>query len=183
MTTAARRELGEETGLLELPGHLEQLATYGSPERDPEGPGDQRGLPGPGSRSPGSVCRKRRRRRQLETGRRARRRRLAFDHGRILADGVERARAKLEYTPLAAAFCAETFTIAELRRIYEAVWGVQLDPRNFHRKVTTTRGSSCLQAKARPETGAGPPSSTGRESAVLHPPLMRPANSLSVRLT
>ena len=50
----------------------------------------------------------------------------------ILADGVERARAKIEYSPLATAFCPEEFTIAELRRVYEAVWGTRLDPRNFH---------------------------------------------------
>ena len=39
-----------------------------------------------------------------------------------LTDGVERARAKLEYAPLATAFCRDDFTVAELRRVYEVVW-------------------------------------------------------------
>ena len=65
---------------------------------------------------------------------------MAFDHGRILADAVERARSKLEYTSLAASLLEQPFTIADLRRVYEAVWGVSLHPANFRRKVLATDG-------------------------------------------
>ena len=41
LDTAARRELGEETRLPELPGHLEQLATYRVSQAAPEVEGDR----------------------------------------------------------------------------------------------------------------------------------------------
>jgi 8-oxo-dGTP diphosphatase len=172
LDTAAERELREETGL-PIAGHLEQLASYGAPRRDPRGrvvtvaylallPD----LPTPtaGSDASGAAWRP------------ATTEPLAFDHGRILADGVERARAKLEYTPLATAFCPAEFTVADLRTVYETVWGAPLDPRNFHRKVTTTEGF--LTPTGRTTAGErGRPAQLYRRgpATILYPPLLRPS--------
>ena len=99
---------------------------------------------------------------------------LAFDHRDILSDGVERARAKLEYTPLGAAFCPPEFTIAELRRVYEAVWGHRLDARNFHRKVTRTPGFVEPTGGTTTRDG-GRPARLYRagDATVLHPAMLR----------
>src|SRR6266508_2644131 len=140
LASAAKRELAEETGLAYLPIHLEQLATYGDPRRDPRGRvisvaylALAPDLPAPQAGTDAASAEWLPVHALLGDPRR-----LSFDHHRILSDGVERARAKLEYTPLGAAFCRPEFTIAELRRVYEIVWEASLDPRNFHRKVTTT---------------------------------------------
>src|ERR671916_1381664 len=129
LDTATRR-LG--TDGLALPGHqLEQLASYAAPDRDPRGRVLTVGhlalvpdLPEPPGECVWVPA--------AEAGA------LAFDHAQILADGVERARAKLEYTTLATAFVDEPFTVADLRRVYEAVWDTTLDPANFQRKVLGT---------------------------------------------
>jgi 8-oxo-dGTP diphosphatase len=65
---------------------------------------------------------------------------LAFDHLRILRDAIERVRVELEVTGIASAFVGATFTLAELRAVYEAVWGVQLDGANFRRSVVAEDG-------------------------------------------
>jgi 8-oxo-dGTP diphosphatase len=182
LDASAVRELREETGVDATAGHLEQLGSYGHPRRDPRGrvvtvaylallPD----LPSPVAGSDAARAAWRPVGPAAGSGKLGlTRQRLAFDHDRILADGVERARAKLEYTPLATAFCRDEFTIAELRAVYEAVWGAPLDGRNFHRKATTTEGF--LTATGRSTEGdRGRPAQLYRRgpAKVLYPPLLR----------
>lgn len=168
----ARRELAEETGLA-LPGHhLEQLASYAAPDRDPRGRVLSVGhlalvpdLPEPAAgtdAAASSWCP------VAEVGP------LAFDHTTILAAGVERARAKLEYTTLAAAFVPPEFTVTQLRRVYEAVWGASLDPRNFNRKVTSTPGF-LVPTATQVHAGRGRPAQLFERGPAtsLHPPMLR----------
>ena len=99
---------------------------------------------------------------------------MAFDHRRIMLDGVERARAKLEYTSLGAAFCPPEFTVADLRRVYEIVWGRPLDPRNFHRKVTKAEGFLVPTGGTTTRDGGRPAKLYRRGPAeLLHPPMLR----------
>lgn len=65
---------------------------------------------------------------------------LAFDHARIVGDAVERVRLDLGLTGIATAFVGPTFTLAELRAVYEAVWGVRLDAANFRRRMLAESG-------------------------------------------
>lgn len=175
---AAVRRLEHETGVRRDTAHVEQLGAFGHPERDPRmrvvsvaylvfAPDLPPPVPGRGARSVEWV--------PVEDVDPAG---LAFDHDEVLAVGVERARAKLEYTPLAAAFVGEELTIAELRRVYEAVWGRPLDPRNFHRKVTGTPGflePLSRSAPVGPEGGRPAALYRRGDATLLHPAMLRPA--------
>ncbi|MEU1605486.1 NUDIX domain-containing protein [Micromonospora matsumotoense] len=188
LTTGARRELAEETG---LGGdrlrrvHLEQLASYGAPDRDPRmrivsvahlafAPD----LPDPVADSDAD-----------EAGwlpvTALPSRQLAFDHARIVDDGLERARSKLEYTPLATRFLGPEFTIAELRGVYETVWGHPLHAGNFHRKVLSVPGfvESTGVSTERGGARGGPRARLYRagDARLLHPALLRPAREETVR--
>ena len=178
---SAEREFREETGL-DLSGiHFEQIATYGDPQRDPRmrvisiayvAMLPDLPLPEPGTDAsdaawwviddlltedgPG----------------------LAFDHTSILNDGVERVRAKLEYTSLACSFVPERFTISDLRRVYEAVWNTQLEPANFRRKVLSTPGFVVALDKTT-SNGVGRPAELFRagQATQLQPAMVRAAPS------
>jgi 8-oxo-dGTP diphosphatase len=168
LPAAASRVLAERAGLPGAPVHLEQLRSYGYPDGDPTRRavsvaylGLAPDLPAPDqpqmSWQPVNGLAE-----------------MAFDHARILRDGVERAGSKLEYSSLAAAFCRDEFTVGELRQVYEIVWGTPLDPRNFHRKVTGAH-NFLVETGEMTTSGGRPAQLYRRGSAVLlHPPMLRP---------
>ena len=83
---------------------------------------------------------------------------LAFDHLRIVSDAIERVRVELEVSGIATAFVGSTFTMAELRAVYEAIWGVQLDAANFRRSIVAEDGWVIPTGRrARPGSAGGRP--------------------------
>jgi 8-oxo-dGTP diphosphatase len=170
---AAERELAEETGLDGGALHLEQLATYGTPDRDPRGRvvsvaylALAPDLPIPTAGSDARTARWV----PVDQVRGD----LAFDHSKILDDAVELARTRLELTTLATAFCGPVFTMGDLRKVYEVVWGAPLDPRNFSRKVISTDGFILpTGAKRAPETGRPAMLYRRGPAEILNPPLLR----------
>ena len=175
LEAAARRELQEETGVIAEPRYLEQLGTYGQPDRDPR----MRvvtvaywailaNLPEPrGGGDAADACL------FPVVMVEADALELAFDHGKIIEEAVERVRSKLEYTTLAAQFCPPEFTISQLRRVYEAVWNARIEPANFHRKVT--RSPDYLRStgdRTDPSAGGGRPAAiyqTGEAKLISSP--------------
>jgi 8-oxo-dGTP diphosphatase len=178
---AAHRELAEEAGLDAKSLHLEQYGLYGDPGRDPRGRvvsvaylAIAPGLPEPVAGTDAVGARWVPVNEVLSSAVP-----LAFDHLSIVTDAVERARSKLEYSSLATAFCGSVFTLAELQQVYEAVWGVRLDPRNFYRKIQSTQDFVIPVGHTR-RTGAGRPARLFRPGpgVVLYPPMLRAASQL-----
>ncbi|MEU5875393.1 NUDIX domain-containing protein [Glycomyces sp. NPDC047369] len=140
LEATAERELKEETALEGMTPHLELVGVYSDPGRDPRGVVISAAyvamIPDPPKAEAGGDAAST----QWCTVERALAEPLAFDHSEILSDALAKASDLLETTTAATAFCKEQFTISELRRVYEIVWGVKLDPGNFHRKVTRIEG-------------------------------------------
>jgi 8-oxo-dGTP diphosphatase len=156
---AARRELSEETGV-DVPSLLTQFGAYGDPGRDPRmnvvtvaylavhrDVGTI--VAGSDAAHAGLVPVSDILEETIE---------LAFDHLRIVRDAVERVRVELEVSGIATAFVGTTFTMAELRAVYEAIWGVQLDAANFRRSLVGEDGWVIPTGRtARPGPGGGRP--------------------------
>jgi len=142
LETAARRELEEETGVRDV--YLEQLYTFGHPDRDPRTrvitvayfalvSSDQLELHAdtdaadvgwfPATDPPP----------------------LAFDHADILSYAVTRLRYKLEYSAVGFQLLPAEFTLTDLQTAYQIILDEQLDKRNFRRRI--------LQAEILEETG------------------------------
>jgi 8-oxo-dGTP diphosphatase len=129
---AAKRELYEETGVRDV--YLEQLYTFGEPERDPRGrvvtvayyalvASENRELTAGADAAEAQWTPVR----SLPT--------LAFDHRKIVDYALERLRNKLEYTTVGFQLLPKKFTLTELQSVYEAILGKRIDKRNFRRKL------------------------------------------------
>jgi 8-oxo-dGTP diphosphatase len=153
---AARRELSEETGV-DVPSLLTQFGAYGDPGRDPRMNVVTVGYLAV-LREVGAIVA------GTDAAHAAlvpvsdileERIELAFDHLRIVRDAVERVRVELELSGIATAFVGATFTMAELRAVYEAIWGVQLDAANFRRSLMGEGGWVIPTGRTAPPGSAG----------------------------
>ncbi len=130
---AARRELQEETGIDTV--FIEQLYTYGAPNRDPRG----RVI----SIAYFALVNMKDHRLQANTDAAAaawfdveKLPALAFDHQEILKMALDRLRAKVRYQPIGFELLPEQFTLFQLQKLYETVLGVpELNKRNFRTKI------------------------------------------------
>ena len=129
---AARRELSEEAGLSDV--YLEQLYTFGDPDRDPRGHTvsiawyalvnirDHRVVAATDAADAAWFP-------VHETPE------LAFDHASILEVARQRLRAKVRYQPIGFELLPRRFTLTQLQQLYETVLETPLDKRNFRKKV------------------------------------------------
>ncbi|MBG6224807.1 8-oxo-dGTP diphosphatase [Arthrobacter sp. CAN_A2] len=176
---AAWRELEEETGL-DLGAHrahVEQLATYSAPKRDPRMrvvsvahlallATDSRTLPelDPGSDATAAHWHPVHEVLATEA--------LAFDHREILTAALERLAGKIEYTLTAAKLLPEEFALYQLRHVYEAVWNTEkLDAGNFTRKMT---GALADTGRKTSRSKGAPAALFTVRSEYLSPPMTRP---------
>ncbi|HEY7840490.1 MAG TPA: NUDIX domain-containing protein [Gammaproteobacteria bacterium] len=132
LEACALRELEEETGVTGV--YLEQLYTFGRPDRDPRErvitvayyalvPFDRMNIRASSDATEVAwhACKR------LPP--------LAFDHSRIIQLALERLAAKIDYSTIALQFMPERFTLGELQRVYEAILGEPQDKRNFRKRV------------------------------------------------
>jgi 8-oxo-dGTP diphosphatase len=149
---AAQRELTEETGLNQT--YLEQLYTYGNPDRDPRGrvvtvayfaliAADAPFQAGGGNDAAHAAWHSVE---DLPP--------LAFDHNEIILYAVRRLRYKLEYTAAGFELLPEDFTLTELQTTYEIILGEKLDKRNFRRRFLQ---AGIIEATPHKRIGEGRP--------------------------
>src|SRR4051812_24966517 len=129
---AARRELEEEAGLKNI--FLEQLFTFGAVNRDPRervvsvahyalvklSEHDAKAATDAANARWFAVSKIPK---------------LAFDHAEIFATALARLKVKVRYQPIGFELLPPKFTLSQLQHLYEAILGMELDKRNFRKKV------------------------------------------------
>ena len=152
LEAAARRVLKEKTGVEDV--YLEQLYTFGKPDRDPRTRVITVGyfalIPWANLDQPAST-----KVADLKWSAVDEIPRLAFDHKEILQTAVQRLRAKVSYSNIVYGLLPEHFRLSELQRIYETILNEKLDKRNFRKRMLASgllheTGKKHLQGAHRP---------------------------------
>jgi 8-oxo-dGTP diphosphatase len=150
---AAYRELKEETNVDRDAVYLEQLYTFGKPDRDPR----MRvitvayfALVGADKIDPKAMSD------AADVGWYSAYEppELAFDHAEILDYAITRLRYKLEYSAVGFQLLPDRFTLRELQEAYEIILAEKLDKGNFRSKLRKT--DVIEQTKFYRETGGRP---------------------------
>lgn len=132
---AASRVMEEKTGVREV--YLEQLYTFGRPDRDPRAriitvtyfaliPWMR--LNQPGSKKISDLA-------WFSVDDVPE---LAFDHMEILRRAVTRLRAKVSYSSIVYGLLPEAFRLSDLQKMYEIIIDEKLDKRNFRKRMLAT---------------------------------------------
>jgi 8-oxo-dGTP diphosphatase len=129
---AAEREVLEKTGIKD--GYIEQLYTFGKPERDPATRAVSVSylalVPHSSVRlNPAPKYA------DIRWFRAHHLPHLAYDHDQVGRLSLQRLRAKLQYTNIVYSLLPREFTLGELQEVYETILNRPMDRRNFRKKV------------------------------------------------
>jgi 8-oxo-dGTP diphosphatase len=129
---AAEREIFERTGVKQ--SYIEQLYTFGKPERDPAlrvVSASYLGL----APNPNVALNPAPRYADIRWFAADRLPHLAYDHDQVGRIALQRLRSKLQYTNIVYSLLPREFTLGELQEVYETILHRRLDRRNFRKKI------------------------------------------------
>ncbi len=157
---SAAREIKEELGLNIKDVYLEQLYTFGDPKRDPR----TRvvtvvyfGLLAPIKLK--EIKPEKKEVLEAKWFSMYNLPKLGFDHEKILKYALKRLRYKLEYSAVGFELLPKTFTLSELKKMYEIILNEELDKRNFIKKI---KSLDIIEATGLTKSGAHRPASLYR---------------------
>jgi len=154
LENAVERELQEETGV--KINYLEQLYTFGKPDRDPRRRIISVAYFGLVKSSQFEKLNAATDAEEAQWFNIKELPKLAFDHQEILKIAIERLRAKITYQPIGFELLEQKFPFSDLEHLYAALLDRAIDRRNFKKKVMSLGILEELDEKAK-STGAGRP--------------------------
>ena len=129
---AVKRELIEETGI--DVGYLEQLYSFGKPDRDPRNRVVSVAYYGL-VRPKGLQISAQTDAKDIAWFNIKKLPRLAFDHKQIVEVAIKRLRGKLAYEPVGFELLDKKFPFSDLEKLYQTLLDQNLDRRNFKKKI------------------------------------------------